>query len=192
MSEAMSLKRPRGRDAAEDRADERSGSPPPTFGSAAARLRQLGYFPVAWPRSDAPAAMLSEHGVAVGNIGVLILQPIEDAELNARVRALLEARGLLAGPVRAGTDAAEVRPLKVGKLWHPGHALDDAVVLLEAQVVPMDGQWSRTLLETPADALPAVSAADVTQMFEQLNRLPSELLAERRPQPQPSRKAWIS
>jgi len=192
MSETMSLKRTRGRDAAEDRADERSVSPSPTFGAAAARLRKLGYFPVAWPRSDARAALLSEHGVAVGNIGVLILAPIEDAELNVRVRRLLEERGFLSGPVRVGTDAVEVRPLKVGKLWHPGAALDDAVLLLEDQVVPMDGQWSRTLLETPADALPTISAADVPRVFEELNRLPSELLAERRPQPLPSRKAWIS
>jgi len=178
-------------------ADRKTGAAagPPLFGAAAPRLRALGYMPTPWGHMDGRLlALESEHLAAVTGVGVLVLATLSDADLSARARAVLEARGLLAGPVRVGSDGAESRPLQCPTLWRPEHtALDGAVTLRQVGAVPLDGEWPRgTLLEVQRDELPQISNADdVTRLFEELQALPSLLAAERRPPPKASRKGWI-
>jgi len=167
---------------------------PPLYGAAATRLRSLGYKTAPWPSVEGPRALASEQVAAVNYVGVLILAPIDNPELRERVGNVLATRGLMAGPVRIGSDGCEVRPLRCTKLWRPSYAvLDAAVSLHETSLVPLDGSWpSGTLLEVAHDALPQVSNADdVPRLFDELQALPSTLAAERRPPPKPSRNAWV-
>jgi len=169
---------------------------PPRFGVAAPRLRALGYHPLAWPRAEISPALQSEALVAVGGtLAVLTLAPIADPLLHERARGALKAHGLLAGPVRVGCDGVESRPLRSTKLWQPIYAaLDEAIVLREISLILLDADWHEgTLLDVHHDELPKVPSADeVIQLFREIQALQATLAAERRPQPRPSRKAWIS
>ena len=176
-------------------ADRKNGGAagPPLFGEAAPRLRALGYKPTPWPPVEGPRALASELRAAVNWLGLLILAPIEDPKLGERVRAELDTRGLLAGPVRVGSDGTQVRPLRHMKLWQPIYtALDEAVVLQESGLVSLDAEWpAGTLLEVHRDELPQIDADVAIKLFEELQGLRTALAAERRPPPQPSRKGWI-
>jgi hypothetical protein len=168
---------------------------PPTFGAAAGKLRALGYEPVSALQRDGFDAMLSEHPVAVSKIGFLILAPVADETLAARVGAVLERFGLLSGPYRLGSDGAEVRPVRVGeKLRNPyRRELDGAIVFTESGIVPLDARWPRgTLLETRADDLPEISSEqEVNELFQQLGEAEFILREERRPKPRPRREGWL-
>ena len=189
--------------------DRKNGAPEPlatlTYGATAARLKANGHRPVSaiapdgclalWPvvqfvAHEAP--LISEHPVAV-RTAALALSPIEDDELDKRVRAALAKRGLLAGPTRLGSDGVELRPINLsGSTRGVLAELDGRVILHELVALPFDGQWSASLLDVPASQLPAIAADDVSALFaEELRYLESRLRHERAPKPRPSKTAWV-
>ena len=188
-----------------DRKNERRAEAPLTYGAAAARLKAHGYLPTSaiapsgslslWPAPQYfahDAALISEHPVAV-RITALVLAAIEDNELDERVRAVLDKRGLLSGPVRTGSDNVEVRPLTLsGTLRGAATELDGAVVLLQSAAVPLDAHWSVSLLDVPAAKLPAITAAGAEALFaDEVRYLAINLRHERAPKPKASRLGWI-
>ena len=185
----------------------------PTFGSAARRLRELGYSPVS---AVAPYGLfdesvtgkfrewtdceVSEHPVAVllsggrQNFCVLQVNPtqIVDAECLERTRELLRKAGLTAGPCRVGSDGCECWPLRVGIGRPSATALGGAVVIGAGTLLPLDATWRNgSLLDVPARELPAVEPDAVQALLAEVNRLPYLLAEERRPPPQPTIEAWI-
>ncbi len=194
----------------------------PTLGSASRALAANGYAPVSllqplgewvsavspffaklpsWRTSEHPAGVLCR---APSPLAVLVIAPIEDTELAARVTKALADRGLLSGPVRRGSDGVDVRPLRAGVI-PPGvrRALSGAVTIEQSRkfgqfdepvssIVPLDGHWSDgDLLTVPREKLPAIAADDVEALMSALDELPQQLAAERRPPPKPSIDAWL-
>ena len=176
----------------------------PTFGAAAARLRENGYEPVSavaprgvydenltghhrewqpWEISEVPVA------VELTGLAVLVIDPskIADVELLERVRAALA--GATAGPCRIGSDGRETYPLQA--FGRPaGDALDGAVHLVCDGLLPLDATWrGGDLLTVPRTELP--SADELPAVLETLGRLPFVLAAERRPPPAPSLEGWL-
>jgi len=188
-----------------------SSTAAPTFGAAAARLRVNGYTPVSalTPDTKLPDFAISEHPAAVAMPGgealiALLLAPIEDTELTKRIERLLTDRGVMAGPVRVGSDHARLWPLRSdpNQVAVAASALDGAVRLesswrgpgagVRGSVLPLDGAWPNgTLLETSYDRLPAISADEAVALLTNLDRLRHSLKEERRPPPKPTRAGWI-
>lgn len=177
-----------------------------TFGAAAKRLRDNGYHvvsalaPSGESNSSVAAAyrptyeaLISEHPVAVA-IAILALAPIEDEELDKRVRAALGKRGLLRGPVRIGSDGVELRPLNLADTISTLVAeIDGAVALIGSAALPVDAKWNNgTLLEVPLSALPRINGNAVRELFDkELRFLPGHLAHEREPPRKPSRLGFV-
>jgi hypothetical protein len=168
-----------------------------TLGATRERLIALGYTPVS--ALDPHERMVAQHGPHVVSehppavlCHALVLTPINDQTLSARVRALFEKRGLLAGPVRVGSDGIEMRPVCFSSRY-AYHALDESVRLSsDDTVIPLDGLWPQGgLLAVPFAKLPEVSADWAQALFEEIGRLPYRIAEEQRPPPKPSRRAWL-
>lgn len=162
-------------------------------------------------RLTMPSHLASEQSIAVRTLGAsgaivaaLVLTPIADTALAQRVESVLTKRGLLSGPVRLGSDGVRLRVLRaeLDGSTLSGSVLDDSVRLLCASggygqgltgdFIPLDGCWeSGTLLETPRDKLPGITAEEARTLLGELGRLPYQLARERAPRPRPSKSAWI-
>jgi hypothetical protein len=154
-----------------------------------------------------PDFAASEHPAAVRAVGkaplaILVLRPIDDAVLSQRVAKLLDEHRLTSGPCRTGSDGTRLFPLRCEYLILSSVALKGRVELRHAQrggpvgeivseILPLDGAWSRSLLETPYNALQALSSALARELIDELDRLPYKLSEERRPPPKPSKFAFI-
>jgi hypothetical protein len=174
-----------------------------TLGATRERLIALGYTPVS--ALDPHERMVAQHGPHVVSehppavlCHALVLTPINDQTLSARVRALFEKRGLLAGPVRVGSDGIEMRPVRFSSRWSLNalrdiNGLGDSVWLSsDDTVIPLDGLWPQGgLLAVPFAKLPEVSADWAQALFEEIGRLPYRIAEEQRPPPKPSRRAWL-
>jgi hypothetical protein len=177
---------------------KRNGSSPPaiTLGATRERLIALGYTPVS--ALDPHERMVAQHGPHVVSehppavlCHALVLTPIKDQTLSARVQALLEKHGLLAGPARIGSDGREMRPVRFNSRY-TFHALDESVWLKsENTVIPLDAQWRQgDLLAVAYEKLPEVGADWGQALFEEIDQLPLKIAAEKNP-PKPSRRAWL-
>jgi hypothetical protein len=179
---------------------KRNGSPPAapavTLGAARERLIANGYTPVS--ALDPHERVVAQHGPHVASehppavlCCALVLRPIPDHTLATRVRALLEKRGLLLGPVRLGSDGVEMRPVRFSSLW-PLSALGGSVYLNNEGMVPLDAQWPQSdLLTVPYAKLPEIAADGAQALVQEIDMLPHKIAEEQRPPPKPSRRAWL-
>jgi hypothetical protein len=178
----------------EPRKNEPRTATPLTLGATREKLIALGYHVVSAldPHERVQyGPHMSEHLPAV-LCRALVLTPLPDQTLSTRVRALLEKRGLLGGPVRIGSDGREMRPVRFSSQWHLT-ALDHSVYLSNQDtVLPLDGHWPQADLLTVTYAnVPEVNTDWAQALFQEICMLPYRIAEERAPPPRPSRRAWL-
>jgi hypothetical protein len=194
--------------------------PPPTYGSAAAKLRENGYTPVSalmpygLTMATAPPFalpvlehLISEHAPSVlcrskrGDLVALVQTPQDDPALAGRIYATLGKHGITRGPYRLGSDGAKLWPLRCNPNVFTRNALDGTVTLhfavrgpveIYSTIIPLDGIWPQgDLLTVSYEKLPVISEAELETMFQELSDLPYKMAEEARPPPKPTRAAWL-
>jgi hypothetical protein len=181
----------------ESRKNESRAAATLTLGAARERLIANGYVPVSAldPHARVGAQYgphMSEHLPAV-LCCALVLTPLQDPTLDRRVRALLEKRGLLRGPVRLGSDGGEMRPVRFNNQRWPLAALAERVVIKnQPTVIPLDALWPQgDLFGIPCAQLPEANVDWGLDLFRDIDALPFKIVEERQPPPRPSRRGWL-
>jgi hypothetical protein len=170
----------------------------PTLGATREKLIANGYVPVS--ALDPHERVISQHGRHVMSehppavlCHALVLTPLQDPTLDRRVRALLEKRGLLRGPVRLGSDGCEMRPVRFNDQRWPLAALAERVVITnKPTVIPLDAQWPQgDLFGIPYAQLPEANVDWGLDLFRDIDGLPYRIAEEQQPPPRPSRHGWL-
>lgn len=142
----------------------------PTFAAAAERLRENGYAPIAHRREFVAVRCASLTAPPLAALTVCAGLAVD----------VLTARGLTAGPVRIGADAARTWPVRLVNAvaaenpWRAGGVEIAHMVGGRSAVISLGGAWPRgTLLDVPCAQLPALDRRRIAELLAAVAFAPS-------------------